>query len=733
MVPLLLETRNFQSHRECILDFTKLDKITLIIGEYEDSATKSNGVGKSGIFDAISWVLFDQSRVSGTKILTNDDLIRHGESEMQVRYTFIAHDKNTYRITKTHKKKRYQTPVSIEFEVKQGNRWRPVDKDGNRETKKKIVEVLGFDSNIWECTALCKQHEVTGIASADSNERLNLIKRLLKLDKWADYAKVTKSELDKIKEKLVGHTELTEKAEEAKERIKELQEEFKKKESYRQVYKKKIEVQGKKIDEIRVQIDELNKILGAFEQLKVSEKQNEERRKGLIEENTKLKKKLEESKVRIEVLKEEHKEKKDRLNVIENTRPNPEKILNAHQKVQAEKEALQTKLGSLEGRFSSINEQGKTQRAELEEFKKLGVGVCSKCKNQITKEHLEETSKEYERRLGELRSKVRIIKDETVQVKERLGSVEKEMEQLVVQRELYNKLTDERNRIVERLRSIAELVQALQSSDGNITSQIEVNFKELESLRSQSEKIKQQLSVLGSNDTTTRHKTLIEFLKEENKKLDDLNNQLVEVATKEGLIKNQLEECKVLIERVKQGDKTLIEFRNRVVILESLYQDFQKTIPTMILENSTSLIESEVNRCLATLSDGFLVRINTQHKNKTNNNIKEVFDIQVIVGDHVRPFELLSGGEQFRVAFAIRVALSIILAQETGIQIGAIFYDEPFNDLDEEGLDRIQDIFVYLSSVFEHQLAITHQSRLKEIFNDVVCVKKGKAGSYIAA
>lgn len=143
------------------------------------------------------------------------------------------------------------------------------------------------------------------------------------------------------------------------------------------------------------------------------------------------------------------------------------------------------------------------------------------------------------------------------------------------------------------------------------------------------------------------------------------------------------------------------------------------------------MIEAEINKCLITLSDGFSVTINTQYKNKTNDNVKEVFDIQVQVGDRTRAFELLSGGERFRVAFALRVALSVIQAQETGVQIGAIFYDEPFNDLDEDGLDKIQEVFVYLSSMFDHQLAITHQNRLKESFNDIICVRKTKDGASI--
>lgn len=274
---------------------------------------------------------------------------------------------------------------------------------------------------------------------------------------------------------------------------------------------------------------------------------------------------------------------------------------------------------------------------------------------------------------------------------------------------------------------------ALQSASENVGSQLIANNKELEKLQKEAQSLEQQLKTVGGEETTKKHKALIGQLKTENEVLEKLQNEDAELLSAQNYAQKRVQDAEDVVKAAKENAKGTVELRKQMSVYETLLQDFQKTIPTMILENSASMIETEVNRCLTTLSDGFSVRINTQHKNKTNDKIKEVFDIQVVVGDETRPFELLSGGEKFRVAFAIRVALSIILTQETGIQIGAIFYDEPFNDLDDDGLDKIQEIFVYLSSIFEHQLAITHQNRLKEIFNDVLCVRKGRTGSYITS
>lgn len=734
MIPLLLETHNFQSHGECVLDFSQLDKITLIIGEYEEATGKSNGAGKTTLFDAIDWVCFDQSRVSGTKTLTNDDLVRTGQKEMWVRFTFIAHDGNTYRIKKTHKKRRYQSPVVVEFQTQQeSGKWRAVDKDGNRETKKKIIKTLGFDGDIWHYTALCKQHEVAGIASTDSNERLTLIKKLLRLDKWAHYAEVAKARRDEIKAKLAKHSELLEKAQEAKQAVKEGNEELKNAKARRTVQKKKIELQKEKIEKFREQINDVNKILGAVEQLRKSVITNRERREAIFAENKKLKKQNEESKGKLEILKAEFEEKTERQRVIDNTKPDKEKLVNEYRATNTEKGELQTKAGSLSGMFDATMEQGRTLRNEADSFKKLGIGACPTCKNEITDEHSEKVNKDYDDKLRALREKAKQLKKEQEETEKILAKATKKLNDIYKTQERYNELVAEKNAIIERLKALHELVSALQSSGENLANQLIANNKELEKLQKEGQSFEQQLKTAGGEETTKRHQALIQQLKTENTNLEKLQNEDAELLSVLNFIQKRVQEAEEVVKAAKESSKGTAELRKEMSIYEILLQDFQKTIPTMILENSASMIETEVNRCLTTLSDGFSVRINTQHKNKTNDKVKEVFDIQVIVGDDIRPFELLSGGEKFRVAFAIRVALSIILTQETGIQIGAIFYDEPFNDLDDDGLDKIQEIFVYLSSIFEHQLAITHQNRLKEIFNDVLCVRKGKTGSYIVS
>ena len=62
------------------------------------------------------------------------------------------------------------------------------------------------------------------------------------------------------------------------------------------------------------------------------------------------------------------------------------------------------------------------------------------------------------------------------------------------------------------------------------------------------------------------------------------------------------------------------------------------------------------------------VRFVTQaeYKDKRRDDLRETLEIQISDGAGIRAYEMYSGGEAFRVNFAIRLALSEILAQRKG-------------------------------------------------------------------
>lgn len=727
MIPLELRLVNILSHVDTVLDFTRLDKITLVIGKKEDDSQKSNGCGKSTMLEAIDWILFEASRIDRNKSLTSDDLVRYHQDFCEGVLVFIGKDNNKYKVRRRYEKKNRK--VTLELHIAQGGSWKNKSKDGKKETQKEIIRILGFDQQVYENSTYCRQHEVAGIVDKDSGERLQLIKKLLTLDIYSSYANKAKEEKDLLNKQLQQFSVLLDQEKPTKTIIAEKTKSSELLAGHIVVVTQKAEIQKKKIETIRKELEELNKIIGAADQLKAQVERDSQRVIKIGSELEKLVTQREQAEKKLEGYRSEAQKGKARVSEIDNLKPDKTLLVAKYRQIVQVQSASQEKLGTLKATLGNINEKGKALKDEITRFEELGVGECPHCHNQVTKEHRELFLGAKEKEIGELRARGKTTKLEMVALEEVLTQHTTDLAKIKEEEEKYNKLIEERNTIAERMKSLYELGTATKGNLENYKNQDTIYRDELKLLKESLEETRRKVAQLNAVDIARKHASFAEQIKNENSILEAFQR---EIATHTAAIAANsvvIEEKKKLLTQIEQSIEQTKVLSQQIRILEMLQVDFAKTIPTMILENCAVVIEEEVNKCLRTLSDGFAIKIKTQHQNKTNSNVSEVFDIEVTIDNNTCPIECLSGGEAFRVAFAIRVALGIVLTQEAGIKIGAMFYDEPFVDLDEDGINKLQEVFVYLAGIFEHQLAITHQSQLKELFNDVLVVEKGPQGA----
>jgi exonuclease SbcC len=169
--------------------------------------------------------------------------------------------------------------------------------------------------------------------------------------------------------------------------------------------------------------------------------------------------------------------------------------------------------------------------------------------------------------------------------------------------------------------------------------------------------------------------------------------------------------------------------------LKTLERAFGKDgVPALLIEQALPEIEDQANTLLERLSGGMMsVRFITQkdYRDKQRDDKKETLDIQISDGAGMRDYEMFSGGEAFRVNFAIRLALSRVLAQRAGARLQTLVIDEGFGSQDIEGRQRLIEAINLVREDFAKILVITHLEELKEAFPTRIEVEKTDRGSTV--
>ena len=106
-------------------------------------------------------------------------------------------------------------------------------------------------------------------------------------------------------------------------------------------------------------------------------------------------------------------------------------------------------------------------------------------------------------------------------------------------------------------------------------------------------------------------------------------------------------------------------------------------------------------------------------------------ELEIMVGDEVgtRSYETFSGGEAFRIDFALRIALSKLLARRSGAPLPILFIDEGFGSQDAAGQERLKEAIQSIQDDFQKIIVITHVEQVKESFPARIEVTKTSSGS----
>jgi exonuclease SbcC len=197
---------------------------------------------------------------------------------------------------------------------------------------------------------------------------------------------------------------------------------------------------------------------------------------------------------------------------------------------------------------------------------------------------------------------------------------------------------------------------------------------------------------------------------------------------------SKLDNCAFLERKQRDSLERQDALRREQSIFGDLAYAFgRRGVQAMIIETAIPEIEDEANRILGRMTDGRMhVKFETQRDVRSGLGTIETLDIKISDELGTRSYEMFSGGEGFRVNFAIRIALSRLLAHRAGTRLQLLVVDEGFGSQDQEGRDRVVEAIQAIEAEFEKILVITHLEDLRERFPVRIEVSKTPQGSVYA-
>lgn len=214
----------------------------------------------------------------------------------------------------------------------------------------------------------------------------------------------------------------------------------------------------------------------------------------------------------------------------------------------------------------------------------------------------------------------------------------------------------------------------------------------------------------------------------------DLRDAQIEANQRLAVAQNRLEILADQRQRQEDltGQRTAV--RQQIQRLRLLEKACSKNgVQALLIEQALPEIEARANELLDRLTGGEMrVRFRSQRPLKSRDALAETLDIQIMDNVGERPYDNYSGGEQFRVNFAIRLALSQLLAKRAGARLQTLVIDEGFGSQDPNGRQRLVEAINTIQGDFRRILVITHIDELRDAFPNRIEVHKTNAGSQIS-
>lgn len=316
------------------------------------------------------------------------------------------------------------------------------------------------------------------------------------------------------------------------------------------------------------------------------------------------------------------------------------------------------------------------------------------------------------------------------QVRQRQSELDSQISALAYDQKFHGQLRQQAQENAASEQAWQEL-QIARSGFDLLQAELETTEEDLRHDLNLSQELKEKVAL--ETDSLTEAKAQLQDSRQAERELIDLREELDVFNRRMGEIDQALAVIQTQRERQKSLRSRMQELNEEIRQYNKLETAFGKDgVPAMLIEQALPELEEQANHLLHRLSDYTMgVRFNTQraYKDSKRKDLMETLDILISDGSGTRDYETYSGGEAFRINFAIRLALSRILARRAGARLQTLVIDEGFGNQDAQGRQRLIEAINIVKPDFEKILIITHIDELKDYFSNRIEVTKTPTGS----
>jgi DNA repair exonuclease SbcCD ATPase subunit len=722
MKPLRLYINNFMCHDLSFVDFTQFN-VALIVGKLENNELYSNGVGKSTVFKALEYVLFNEADIN------LEDVIRDDQKLCTVTFDFLI-DNNEYRVKRKRNRKgttdltlwqrldynscahelSTDSNGNVYLPIEEIDAWKDISGRRTLDTEKELEKIIKLNFKAFRSTIYFMQNDLMGIATATPENRKKILKETLNLNIYSKLEKITKDKSNLIYKNIDKHKILIDNLGDPDVECSELINKI-------NIINDSLSVKQDHVQKLQTKISEINNHIN---DLNTQNNLLKNKYSFLFQKKDQISNDISKIESTIIICKN----KRDNLlkvanKLVDDLKQSKNKFTDLSTNDFSQLDIFQQKISEIKADLVQQNYILQNHLLRLEELK-IPIpdnDYCTYCRQPQTQEHKLQCRQKVQQDIIFCNEEIIATKKNICILNKNNNDYQNKLNNLL---HLKNQLDRISNDI--SIKNIEIKEKKILYTEFNNT--LNTNNDELRVKKTELNDLNKELSSVNINLINEELEKFNNKLLNLNTDLLSLNKEIAHLSASNAVLQFEIDKKnndKIKLQELKVA---LLDLEKQYAIYPSVLQAFSSTgIPTLIIQNVLDDLQIETNNLLGQLKPGLQLHFCVEKKNEKTGEQADTLDIIYFINSKKRHYEQLSGAQKLAVCFSLKLGLSLLLNRILGTDFKMLLLDEIDQSLDKASVDAFVEIINFFKKDFTI-LIVTHNDRLKDKFTHAICVEQ---------